>query len=404
MMFKRAFASIFSLIVLIVVAATLTAQVVRPIIYATATPAATAAPTSIYVVPPNPALGLIDPSDFAPTVDFPQAIAGALGPVDFPLDVNPLTGLTLNDPTVLNRRPLVVKISNAPPLVRPQAGIGQADIVYEHYTEGGLTRFSAIYYSQAPRRVGSIRSARLIDYELTEMYKGNLAFSGASGGVEARLNGSEFAARLFKGVALGAPYYWRDENIEVPHNLFTDVEALWTLAGQQNLNQRPFLRGMAFLPSALLLTLPYQADGAATRADIRYRATRILWTYDAATAKYQRSADGKPHFDADGIAPLSADNIVIVYAGHYLTDIVESEWQGGVSYSSQITLWPQGDAVLLRDGQRYDGTWVRATRPDLLGFRTKDGGLLYLKPGVTWVQVVQLPEQMNPAEEWVTLE
>ena len=82
---------------------------------------------------------------------------------EFPADVNPLTGLQVTDPAVLNRRPQVIKISNAPVLVRPQAGIGAADIVFEHYAEGGLTRFSAIFYSQAPNRVGSIRSARLIE-------------------------------------------------------------------------------------------------------------------------------------------------------------------------------------------------------------------------------------------------
>lgn len=347
----------------------------------------------------NPALGVIDPSVFTPTSRFPAPVEGALGPVDFPLNINPLTGLEVSDPSVLNRRPVVVKISNAPPLVRPQAGLSQADIVYEHITEGGLTRFSAIYYSQGPTRAGSIRSARLIDYELTEMYKGLLAFSGASGGVEALLNESEFKDRLYKGVAMGLPYYWRDESIEIPHNMFTNVQAIWDLAAQQGFGQRPLLRGMAFLAEP-----PSGESGPGIRADIRYRATRVLWDYDAATGKYLRTADGKPHYDANTETQLSADNVVILYAGHYLTDIIESEWQGSVSYSVQVTLWPEGEAVLLRDGKRYDGQWVRAARPDLLGLRTAEGELLYLKPGNTWFQAVPYPEQMNPAEEWVVIE
>src|SRR5215470_809427 len=78
----------------------------------------------------------------------------AIGPDSFPLGVDPLTGQVVADPASLNRRPMVVKISNAPPLVRPQAGIGAADLVFEHYAEGGLTRFSAVFYSDAPNRVG----------------------------------------------------------------------------------------------------------------------------------------------------------------------------------------------------------------------------------------------------------
>src|SRR5258708_39466695 len=41
---------------------------------------------------------------------------GAVGPFNFPANVNPLTGLVIDDPAILKHRPLAVKISNAPPL------------------------------------------------------------------------------------------------------------------------------------------------------------------------------------------------------------------------------------------------------------------------------------------------
>src|SRR5690606_35288157 len=104
--------------------------------------------------------------------------------------------------------------------------------------------------------------------------------------------------------------------------------------------------------------------------DIRYRATRVQWRYDEASGLYWRWADGQLHADAGTRQQVSAANVVIVYAGHYLTDIVEAEYQGGITWSTQITLWPQGHAELFRDGKRYAGEWVRLTRPDLLGLRT----------------------------------
>jgi hypothetical protein len=67
-------------------------------------------------------------------------------------------------------------------------------------------------------------------------------------------------------------------------------------------------------------------------------------------------------------------------------------------------LWFEGDAILLRDGQRYDGRWVRPTRESMISLRTADGDLLYLKPGNTWFQVVRPPQQQDPAEEWVAIE
>ncbi|MBA3873491.1 MAG: DUF3048 domain-containing protein, partial [Anaerolineae bacterium] len=205
---------------------------------------------------------------------------------EFAADVNPLTGLQVKDPSVLNRRPQVIKISNAPVLVRPQAGIGAADIVFEHYAEGGLTRFSAIFYSQAPDRVGSIRSARLIDTDLMPMFGGLLIFSGASTGVETLLNNADYANRLFKGVLFGQPYFWRDETIEVPHNMFMNPNAVWKKATEEGINQRPNLRGLSFDA-----TVPGGNKAVVSKIDIRYRATRVIWKYDPAIGLYRRSAD-----------------------------------------------------------------------------------------------------------------
>jgi hypothetical protein len=356
-------------------------------------------------------------------------IQGAIGPCDFPADVNPLTGLVVTDSAVLERRPIIVKLSNSPALVRPQAGIGEADLVFEHYTELGITRFSAIFYTHAPERVGSIRSARLIDYELAPMYQALLAFAGASIGVDKRIYGSEtiietlcrdrvdrqqcnleadrigpagfvppsdFVERAYKGVLYPPPYFFRDERIPVPHNLFANLQALWRLAAQDGNGTRPDLRGMAFHPA-----VQGSPTGSGVYAQIRYQTTLAEWHYDSASGRYYRRTDGQPHVDANSGQQVSADNVIIVYAGHYLTDIVESQPDGVIQWSAQITVWPHGDALILRDGVRYEGRWVRPSRPEMLMFVTDAGDRIYLHPGNTWIQLVKLPEQMDAQTEWV---
>lgn len=356
----------------------------------------------------------------------------AIGPCDYLGNINPLTGLGVENEVDLARRPIVVKISNSPALVRPQAGIGQADLVFEHYTEVGITRFSAVFYSQAPVRVGSIRSARLIDYELVPMYQALLAFAGASIGVDKRIYGSEtinaalcheradyeqcrleadimgpagftppsdFVERAYKGVLLGAPYFYRDEAIPVPHNLFVNLQALWQLAEQNGQGQRPQLRGMVFHPE-----IQGEASGSGIYAQIRYATTFVEWHYEPATGLYYRSSDGLGHFDANTEKQVSAANVVIVYAGHYLTDIIESQYNDVIHWSTQITVWPEGDAIILRDGVRYEGRWLRPSRDELMWFETNEGELIYLKPGNTWIQLLRLPEQLDAATEWVIVE
>ena len=361
----------------------------------------------------------------------PAPIDGAIGPYEFAQNINPLTGLPVEDKSVLDRRPIIVKVSNSPALVRPQSGIGQADLAWEHYTEAGVTRFSALFYSQSPERVGSIRSARLIDYELVPMYEAILAFSGASIGVDKRIYGSEivneflctgredveqcyveadahapgivppseFADRAYKGVLYGRPYYYRDETIPVPHNMFVSVKDLWELAAIDGHQERPDLMGMAFHPDP-----PPNETGSGIYAQIRYETTLVEWHYEPESGLYYRSSDKQPHFDANLDQQVTANNVVVAFTGHYLTDIIESGWGENIHWSVQNTIWPEGDMILFRDGLRYEGKWVRPTRPDLMGFRTNDGEILYLKPGNTWFQLVRLPEQMNPEREWVKWE
>jgi hypothetical protein len=110
--------------------------------------------------------------------------------------INPLTGLPVSDPVVLERRPLVIKVENLPRGNRPQYGLSFADLVYEYYTEHGSTRFAAVYYGQDAEQVGPIRSARFFDAHVVRMYKAVFAFGSAYKGLLDRLQSSEFADRL----------------------------------------------------------------------------------------------------------------------------------------------------------------------------------------------------------------
>jgi len=64
----------------------------------------------------KPLLRSSSPAYFAGVV---QVFAQEVGPDSYPSGVNPLTGLPVDHPENLNRRPLLVKIDNYPPGVRP---------------------------------------------------------------------------------------------------------------------------------------------------------------------------------------------------------------------------------------------------------------------------------------------
>lgn len=317
----------------------------------------------------------------------PTRVAAAAAQIARLADVNPLTGQRVADPAALARRPLAAKISNAPDGVRPQAGIGAADLVFEHYVEAGLTRFTAIFWTHTPPRIGSIRSARLIDLEIPTMYGALLAYSGASEPIRQRIAALPFAPRAYEGVTIGAPLYFRDPSLDAPHNFFAVPVEVWTRARADGLGDPPDLRGMVFDPAP-------PGDGApAAAVTIDYGPDVVEWRYDPLSGGYARRADGEPHTDADSGAQITAANVVILYARHEDDQsIVEGEWNGTAFYSTRIALWALGPATLIRDGVAVDGFWMRWAEdaPLTLWADEEAARPLAFKPGNTWFQVVPL--------------
>ncbi|MCS7251640.1 MAG: DUF3048 domain-containing protein [Thermoflexus sp.] len=303
---------------------------------------------------------------------------------DFPPDVNPLTGLRVPNPIVLNRRPLAIKISNYPPVVRPQSGMDLADLVFEHYAEGGVTRFTAIYLGQDAELVGSVRSARLIDLEIPAMFKAILAYSGASVGVNARIRASDFIERaLSPDFGVGEPVFWRipREGVAVEHTLFTSTRRLWEEATRRGINQPQDLRGMIFSEQ------PPSSGQSVSTLTIPYRVEPVSWRYDRGSQRWLRWIVGQPHMDALTGRQLSAANVVVVYAHHQTTDILEDRLG---NYSIEIQIWGSGPVRIFRDGQMWEGQWQRFRREDMLRFVDAQGQPIPLKPGNTWFQMVPL--------------
>lgn len=345
-----------------------------------ATPIASGAPAT---PTPRPTTILQPTSTPQPTAT--QPIPGLIGPDNFPDDVNPLTGEQVADPAVLERLPLAVKVANMA-RVRPQAGLNQADLVFEHYSEGGITRFTAIFYTHTPKRVGSIRSGRLIDLEIPVMYGAAFAYSGSSHQIKEMIRASTFFERVISP-DFGHGGFWRTFDAKNPSpfhvdSLFLNTEDMRQILRERGLEQPPELaNGMAFHPD------PPPGGAPAEEVEVLYSGTGIFWEYRPSTGRYYRWSDGQRHEDVNTGELLNFKNIVIVKAPHLNTEIVEDT---GGSPSIQIQIWGEGPAVIFRDGLRYDGVWRRDVPKEMLTFYDQEGQILPLAPGNTFFELVPL--------------
>jgi hypothetical protein len=170
-------------------------------------------------------------------------VRNIIGPDTYPDNINPLTGLPVADPAVLNRRPLLIKISDYPAFVRPQFGLNQADIVWEHLLSGGVTRFSAFYLGNDVPRVGPIRSGRLVDFELTRIYRSLFVYSGMSQGTIDILRGDGLVASRAISGSGPCPALCRfpQEGVALEHTLFGDTAALRERATELRITGAPVI-------------------------------------------------------------------------------------------------------------------------------------------------------------------
>ncbi len=312
-------------------------------------------------------------------------------------DVNPLTGEKVSDPTVLNRRPLAIKIGDSWEAgVRPQAGASFADWVFEHESEGGIPRWTAIFYTNTPDRVGGTRSCRIIDNEIPAIFKSLLACSGMSGGTrEFYLKPSDInQEKRFFTPDFGdyTPMFYRSDSAPIPHNLMVVPAEIWKEADKRGSNTKPDLSGLTFS------TQPLSPGRPTGEMKLKYGSETELWKYDPESTTcgsikgcWLRWSAGVPHTDALNGQQLSAANVIVVYANHVEDKrYLEEDYGAFQAFGLQIQIWNDGSVRLFRDGQEFGGKWVRINRDDMLTYVDPDGKPIPLKPGKTWVEVVNL--------------
>ena len=312
-------------------------------------------PTNTPNIPPSPTLPPI------PTPD--SRIIDLTSP-----DVNPLTGEKVSDPAVLKRRPLAIKIGDSWEAgVRPQAGASFADWVFEHESEGGIPRWTAIFYGNTPDRVGGTRSCRIIDNEIPAIFKSLLACSGMSGGTrEFYLKPSDInQEKRFFTPDFGdyTPMFYRSDSAPIPHILMGVPAEIWKEADKRGSNTKPDLSGLAFS------TQPLSPGRPTSEIKLKYGSETETWKYDPAVTTCGSSAGcwlrwsaGVAHTDALNGQQLSAANVIVVYANHVEDKrYLEEDYGAFQAFGLQIQIWGSGPVRFFRDGQEFGGTWVRTS-------------------------------------------
>lgn len=320
----------------------------------------------------------------------------------------PLCGLEVSGREFVDRRPLAVKVENDP-AARPQSGLRNACIVYEEITEGGITRFMALFLCHDVEVIGPVRSARPADIDLAFPYQALFCHCGGASPTLREIKASGMAD-LDELTNPGA--YWRSKDRRAPHNLYTSTarlrsqgDLLYPFSGEvespfefldaeeveemerkraeeaerlEEYRKKPVGEFKPKLSLINTISIPYNGSCA------------VSYGYDPAAHRYLRYIKGVPHTDMTTGEQLAADTVIVQYVTESSSGIKDVRGND----TPELGVVGFGRAQVITMGQLIDGNWEKNTRDEHTRYFDNDGKEIKVKPGQTWIQLVSIDMQV----------
>jgi len=289
--------------------------------------------------------------------------------------VSPLDGLKYY-PEELSKRPVAVSIDNHPK-ARWQAGLSQAEIIYEVEVEHPYTRYLCIFLAKEPKLVGPVRSARpyIVYYALE------------NDGIFVHVGGSEDAFSEIRrllvadvdGLYSGAMFRYNDTGKYAPHNMYTTLKSIRDEAASYGYRTESIFEGYIFNEESKKLSDDFSNSSVAETIKITYNKNNTTdYDYDEETKLYLRFKDGEKHIDELDNNQLTSKNIVVIETSKSVLDSAGRLYIGTIG---------EGRGLYITEGESIPITWKKQSEKTRTRFYTENAELK-LNPGNTWIQVV----------------
>ncbi|HBQ51416.1 MAG TPA: DUF3048 domain-containing protein, partial [Acidimicrobium sp.] len=227
---------------------------------------------------------------------------------------------------------------------RPHYNLNQADLFYVEEVEWGLTRIAALFNTKFPSVVGPTRSARISDLEILEQFDNpGLAYSGAN---DVLLKAIRKSQSISLSPSDRSSFYYRNLSKVAPNNQLLRLAAMMEKESKVGVIKDIGLVFDQNVPAGGVVAKTFSASWPSSKVSGTWGGKS--WTI---------SFDGTLHRDAVSKALLTPKTVVLQF-------VERKETKYGDKFGGKTPLLKSvgaGRAIVLRNGQSFDGTWSRPT-------------------------------------------
>lgn len=287
-----------------------------------------------------------------------------------------LTGLLVKE-EIAKKRPYAIIFNNIK-VANPQAGIEQADILYEAIVEGGITRLMGIFESFDSKKIGSIRSARHYFVSFADEYDAILVHFGQSTygkkkiaalGID-NLNGLE---------QIGSTVFYRDNTIKAPHNAFASFQGIQK--GTEKMKYREeYQEEKKNHYHFYKKDTDLKSKKKVKKVTFQFSSyTSPYFIYDETDKLYYRYQFGSKHIDKNTKNQLAFKNIIVQFVKQWTLD--------KKGYQSMDIENSSGTGYYISNGKMVDITWKKNESKKEMCYYNTEGKELTINPGKTYIAI-----------------
>ena len=302
-----------------------------------------------------------------------------------------------------NERPIAFMIDNHINAM-PQAGLEQADIIYEIIVEGGETRLMIVMKNKNLDQIGPLRSARhyFLDYAL----ENDAIYVHYGQSPQAKSDISKLSIADINGINESTKNFWRVSSRYAPHNAVTSTKRINAIIERENYrttsskgNVLNYVAEDFDLPDITEKTSAKneseKANEAAGESQTEAKVTNIAntvtipyssfntvkYTYDKETKTYTRYSRDKKQTDWNTGKTVKTKNIIITKCKN--TTLNDGSGKGRQTLDNIKTL----DGYYITNGKYIPITCEKTSRSGKTVYKDLDGNEINVNDGKTFIQI-----------------